>query len=173
MELSKAIQGRRSIRKFDPSVPVSRDEVNKLLQAAVRSPSAGNAQPWHFVVVLNSSLRQGLAAAAMGQAFVAQAPVVIVVCADLARARKSYGQRGEELYCLQETAAAVQNLLLSAHAEGWGACWVGAFDEHRVTELLKLPPKLRPVALVPLGYPAEAPAARPRRSVDEVVSVRD
>lgn len=170
MELKEAIKGRRSIRKFDPDVQPSEEDLTALLEAAIHAPSAGNVQPWQFIVVRSDTLRQRLSSAAMGQPFVAQAPVVIVVCVDLAQARKSYGTRGEELYCLQESAAAVQNVLLTAHGRGWGTCWVGAFDEGQVRETLSLPKNLRPVALIPLGRPAESPAARPRRSLDQVVS---
>ncbi|HIE48213.1 TPA: nitroreductase family protein, partial [Candidatus Bipolaricaulota bacterium] len=146
--------------------------LDQLLEAARWAPSAGNAQPWRFVVVGSEELKEGLVRAALGQRFLAQAPVVIVVCADLTRARQAYGSRGETLYCLQDTAAAVQNLHLAAFEQGLGTCWVGAFDEAEVARLLGLPPGLRPVALVPVGYPAETPAPRPRRPLSEIVEYR-
>ncbi|RLE29702.1 nitroreductase family protein [Candidatus Acetothermia bacterium] len=169
MQVSEAIRKRRSIRRFDQGGEVSPETVEALLTAAIMAPSAGNAQPWKFVVVRSSGLKAELARAALGQAFIAQAPVVIVVCADLARARRAYGERGESLYCLQDTAAAIQNLHLAAVELGLGTCWVGAFDEREVARLLGLPGSLRPVALIPVGYPAERPPARPRRPLSEVV----
>lgn len=81
---------------------------------------------------------------------------------------RTYGDRGRQLYCLQDTAAAVENLMLAATGEGLGACWVGAFDEAAATRALGLPAGWRPVALVPVGYPAEAAPARSRRPLDEV-----
>ncbi|MCD5408798.1 nitroreductase family protein [Candidatus Bipolaricaulota bacterium] len=172
MNVWEAIKGRRSVRRFDPQQDVSPELVNRLLEAARWAPSAGNAQPWRFVVVRSPELKEKLAQAALGQRFLAQAPVVIVVCADLARTRDAYGHRGETLYCLQDTAAAIQNIHLAATELGLGTCWVGAFDESEVARLLALPPGFRPVALVPVGYPAEAPAPRPRRPLSEVVEYR-
>lgn len=172
MEVLAAVKERRSIREFDPQHEVSPAQLETLLEAARWAPSAGNAQPWRFVVVRTPELRQGLVRAAWGQQFLAQAPVVIVVCADLERARQAYGQRGETLYCLQDTAAAIQNLLLAATQLGLGACWVGAFQEGEVSRLLDLAPDLRPVALIPVGYPAHSPPPRPRRPLSEIVEYR-
>lgn len=171
MDVFEAIRARRSVRRY-LSDPVPDEVLEELLSAAILAPSAGNAQPWRFIVVRDLKLREDLVAAAYGQSFLAEAPVVIVVCADLERARRAYHQRGETLYCLQDTAAAIQNLLLAATAKGLGTCWVGAFDEGKVAELLGLPRGLRPVALVPVGKPAETPPARPRRPLSEVVDYR-
>lgn len=172
MNVHEAIHRRRSIRRFEPGREVPPELVEKLLTAATLAPSAGNAQPWRFIVVLSPGLKGELARAALGQAFIAQAPVVLVVCADLERARRAYGERGESLYCLQDTAAATQNILLTATELGLGTCWVGAFDEGEVARLLGLPSSLRPVALIPVGYPAEEPPPRPRRPLPEVTDYR-
>lgn len=172
MEVREAIQRRRSVREFVPDRPLGEGELGELLEAATWAPSAGNAQPWRFIVVRDRALREALALAAGGQEFVSQAPVVIVVCADLARARQAYGERGVSLYCLQDTAAAIQNIHLTAVSLGLGTCWVGAFDEGAVAELLRLVRDLRPVALIPVGYPARAARPRPRRSLPEVAEFR-
>jgi len=171
MDVFEAIEGRRSIRRFQGR-PLPGDILERILGAAVKAPSAGNAQPWRFIVVQGERLKEELVEAALGQGFLAQAPAVVVVCADLIRARRAYGKRGEELYCVQDTAAAIQNMLLAAHALGVGSCWVGAFSEEGVRRILSLPAGLRPVALVPLGYPAEKPPPRPRRPLREVVEYR-
>jgi nitroreductase len=171
MDFWEAVSRRRSIRDFDPSRPVPVEAVEQLLSAAVRAPSAGNLQPWHFVVVRDEDTRANLALAAYGQSFVAVAPVVIAVCADPARSAERYGSRGRDLYCLQDTAAATAHLLLTATALGLGACWVGAFDEDAAAGVLGLPSGLRPVALVPVGYPGPHNARSPsRRGVRGVVS---
>ncbi|RLF23588.1 MAG: nitroreductase family protein, partial [Thermoprotei archaeon] len=107
--------------------------------------------------------------AALGQMWIAEAPVVVVVCANIPRTAWRYGERGRSLYCLQDTAAAIQNMLLAAHALGYGTCWVGAFDEEEVSRILGLPDHVRPVAIVPIGKPAESPIPPPRRPLDEVV----
>jgi len=166
-ELWWPIRQRRSVRSFRPEeVPV--ELLTSLLQAACLAPSAGNLQPWRFYVVRAPNVKRALARAAR-QAFVAQAPVVIVVCAMLEQSASVYGDRGRYLYCLQDTAAALENLLLAAAATGLGACWVGAFVEEEASRALGLSGGIRPVALVPLGYAAENPPPVPRRALDEVV----
>lgn len=164
------IKERRSIRRFKPD-PVPEATIGRLLEAACAAPSAGNVQPWFFYCIYKDDLKQALARAALGQKFVAQAPVVIVVCADPERAATAYGERGRNLYCLQDTAAAVTNLMLAATGYGLGTCWVGAFSEAEVSRVLSLPPNLRPVAIIPVGYPDQTPAPRSRRSLEEVVRV--
>ena len=167
MELLEAIRGRRSIRRFT-SADVSDDEVREMLGCAIMAPSAGNLQPWEFVVIRDEQRRRDIARAAFFQFFIATAPVVIVVCANRARSAMRYGRRGSELYCLQDTAAATQNMLLTAHSMGLGACWIGAFDEGEVSRILRLPEHVRPVAIVPIGHPDEAPRPPPRIPLERV-----
>jgi nitroreductase len=174
MDFWQVVQDRYSVRRFDPTEDVSPEVVERLLEVAIRAPSAGNRQPWHFCVVRDPEVQQGLVAAAYGQEFVAQAPVVIVVCADAERSAERYRQRGRELYCLQDTAAAAEHILLAAVASGLGGCWVGAFDELRAARVLDLPHQHRPVAILPIGKPAEEPAVRrSRRPLQAVVSYFD
>ncbi|MEE9592158.1 MAG: nitroreductase family protein [Thermoplasmata archaeon] len=168
MELSSAIGGRRSIREYrDQDVP--EELVDRLLMAAIQAPSAGNRQSWEFVVVRDVERKEDLARAASDQEFLAKAPVILAVCADRARSAERYGARGADLYCIQDCAAATQNLLLTAFSMGLGTCWVGAFDEGAVSKLLQLPEDVRPLALVPVGYPAEDPEAPPRFPMQRIV----
>lgn len=171
-ELLQLIKTRRSVRAFRPDRPVSEEQIQTLLEGARWAPSGGNVQPWRFSVVRDASLRKQLATAALGQSFVAEAPVVIVVCVHLPEAQARYGARGRDLYSLQDTAAAVQNMLLLAHSMGLGTCWVGAFDEPQAAQALDLPEALRPVALIPVGYPDEQPRAPGRKGLAEVVTYR-
>jgi len=159
---------RFSCRRFRPR-PVPTATLESLLDAARWAPSAGGLEPWRFVVVRDAVTRRQLAGAALGQVFVAEAPVVVVVCTVAAESARVYGERGRSLYCLQDTSAATQNLLLAATAHGLGACWVGAFDEAGVARALALPAGWRPVAVVPLGEPAAAPPRRTRRPLEDVV----
>jgi nitroreductase len=171
MDFFQALENRYSVRRFDPAVDVPPETVERLVTAAIQAPSAGNRQPWHFYVVRDPAVRQGLAAAAYGQDFVRQAPVVIVVCADAEQSAGRYGQRGRELYCLQDTAVASEHILLAAVALGLGGCWVGAFDEQSASHVLDLPPRHRPVAILPIGKPAGEPSARTsRRPLESVVT---
>ena len=171
MDFWQVLQERYSVRAFDPSIDVPPETIDRLLEAAIRAPSAGNRQPWHFYVVRDPEVRQGLAAAAHGQGFVAQAPVTIVVCADAEQSAERYGQRGRDLYCLQDTAAAAEHILLAAVDLGLGGCWVGAFDEGQASRVLNLPGRHRPVAILPIGKPAgELGGRTSRRSLEQVVS---
>lgn len=168
-ELLELIRSRRSTRAFHSGRELSDEQLELLLEGARWAPTAGNVQPWRFFVVGDATLKKRLAEAAWNQGFVRQAPVVIVVCVRLDDAQSSYGPRGETLYCLQDTAAAVQNILLLAETMGLATCWVGAFDERKVASALKLSEQLRPVALIPVGYPAEEPVHPPRKSLGTIV----
>ena len=172
MEFFEAVSARRSIRQFKDS-PIADDVVEKILNAGIEAPSAGNGQSWHFIVVRDDEIKHRLAVDACQQNFIRQAPVLIVVCADLEGAERTYGSRGRDLYSIQNTAAAVENMLLSITALGLSSCWIGAFDEKRASEIISLPKNLRPVAMLPIGYSNE-PAKRvpPKRKLSEVVSYR-
>lgn len=173
-DLIDAIEERRSVRAFKPD-PIPEPTLSRIIGCALLAPSAGNIQPWQFWVVKRPEVKAALARAAYDQEFVSDAPVVIVVAAEPRRSAARYGNRGAELYCLQDTAAAVENILLTAVAFGLGACWVGAFSERAVSQALNLPDTLRPVAIVPIGYPKEegkpARGSRPQRPWEETVVV--
>ncbi|HNS50140.1 MAG TPA: nitroreductase family protein [Anaerolineae bacterium] len=171
MDFWQVVELRHSVRSYDPDADVPQETVEKLLAAALRAPTGGNRQPWHFYVVRDRALRDGLMAAAYGQRFLAEAPVVIVVCTDAEKSAARYGDRGRGLYCLQDTAAAVEHILLGAVASGLGSCWVGAFDEASAAAVLQLPEKHRPVAMLPIGRPAREPSGRtPREPMEQVVT---
>ncbi|PIS12223.1 nitroreductase [candidate division WWE3 bacterium CG09_land_8_20_14_0_10_47_33] len=168
MEVFEAIKRRRTVRKFNPARRVTDEQVEKLLQAAQWASSAGNLQSRFFVVVRDQGVKRQLVEAAWGQSFIATAPVVIVLCADLDRSASKYGSRGRELYAIQDTTLAAQNLWLAATEMGLAAGWVGAFDEGEVSRILDLGNGLRPIAIMPLGYPAESPSPPPRRWLKEI-----
>jgi nitroreductase len=168
MEFMEAIKGRRSIRRYkNQNIP---DEaIAQLIEAATCAPSAGNIQPWEFVIARNPAVKEKLLEASYNQTAVQEAPVVIVVCADQNRSATGYGNRGKTLYCLQDTAAAVQNILLTAYSLGLGTCWIGAFNEDEAAEAVKAPKGVRPVAMIPVGYPDVTPRQRNKRPVSEMV----
>jgi len=168
MDVFEAVYGRRSIRAFSDR-EVSEEELKKILEAACQAPSAGNIQPWEFVIVREKKRKIALAKAALGQYFIAEAPVVIVVCANQIRSASGYGIRGSNMHCLQDTAAAIENMLLCIYALGLGACWVGAFNDERVATAVEAPEGVRPVAIIPIGHPAEEPLPTSRRSLKEIV----
>jgi nitroreductase len=167
MDAIECINSRRSIRKY-LSKPVEFEKVLAVIDAAHQAPSAGNLQNWRFVVLTDRSLIASLPPHCLNQDFVA-APVVIVACSANEDIEKHYGIRGGRLYAVQDLAAAIENMLLAAHALGLGACWVGAFDEDKMIELLRIPASARPQALITLGYPDETPAEKQTRSLSDVV----
>ena len=152
MEALETIFSRRSIRSYT-AVPVPEESVELLLRAAMAAPSAGNQQPWRFVVVRDRGRLQALAAAEPHGGMIAQAPLAVVVCADLSAVR-------HEGFWIQDCAAATENLLLAAHALGLGGVWIGTYPrEERVRgvgEVLGLPDGILAFAVVPLGYAEEA-----------------
>jgi nitroreductase len=147
----EAILTRRSIRRYTPQ-QVSEETVRQLLQAAMSAPSAGNEQPWQFVVITERRLLDEIPRFHPFAAMLKEASVAIVVCGDL-RLEKNKG------YWVQDCSAATQNLLLAAHAKGLGAVWLGVYPREdrvvNVRKLLGLPESVVPLCLVPLGYPAE------------------
>lgn len=181
MDVFEAIKKRRTVRRFDPAREVTDEQVKKLLEAAQWASSAGNLQARFFVVVRDEAVKKRLAEAAVRQMFIAEAPVVFVVCADLERSASKYGIRGGELYALQDATLAAQNLWLAATGMparhslgedgGLAFGWVGAFSEREVSQILELEEGLRPVAIMPLGYPAESPSPPPRRPLREISKI--
>lgn len=167
MDLLEAVKGRRSIRAYKTQ-DVPEEIVAELIEAASYAPSAGNIQPWRFVVARKPDAKKKLAQAA-NQAFVGEAPVVIVVCANEQRAEMSYGVRGKTLYCIQDTAAATQNILLTAYSLGLGTCWIGAFNEEQARKAVNAPEEMRAVALISGGYPNETRAQRNRRPLSQIM----
>lgn len=168
MDVLKAIEGRRSVRALK-SEDVPPEIVEKLIDTAKWAPSAGNIQPWEFIIVRKPEIKRRLVEAALGQTFIEEAPVIIVVCANENRSSQGYGVRGKTLYCIQDTAAAIQNILLTAYSLGLGTCWIGAFREEEARKILEIPYGIRPVAIIPVGYPAETPPPRSRRPINQIV----
>ena len=167
-ELFEAISRRVSVRAFKGD-PLRGSDLEIILGAAILAPSAGNLQPWSFVISKGKAIKEALAEAAHCQSFIAEAPIIITVCAMEEESAVRYGDRGRELYCIQDTAAAIQNILLSATALGYGTCWIGAFDEDAVRHALGIPVWVRPVALIPLGLPAEDPRRVTRKPLGTVL----
>lgn len=150
MDFDEVIRRRHSVRSYLPHPPSNADIV-KILEAADMAPSAGGLKARQIFVITSEPLRKKLAAASLDQEFIAEAPVVVLFCSDLERIAE-YGDRGRDLYCIQDTAAAVENALLKAVDLGLGACWVGAFHEDEVSHICGLPAWLRPTALVTIGF---------------------
>jgi nitroreductase len=169
-EVLRAVRERRSIRDFTLE-EIPEEVVRKLIDALIWAPSAGNLQSRKFYFIKDKDVKKQLAAAALGQLFIAEAPLVVVGCAD-SRISGRYGERGVELYTIQDVSCSLMSLMLVAHENRLGTVWVGSFRESEARSALQLPGTLRPVALVPVGYPSRVPAAPKRVSVDEAAEFR-
>ena len=169
-KLLEIIKKRRSVRKYSDK-EVEKEKILALLEAAQWAPSAGNKQPLEIVVVDDAETKNLLVEAALKQKFIAEAPIVFVICANVERTASRYGERGTLLYCLQDTAASVQNVLLLAKAQGLSTCWIGAFDEQKVKDICSIPDEIRAVAMIPIAYPAslEERPAPPRMELKKIV----
>ncbi|MDN5322282.1 MAG: hypothetical protein PWQ67_736 [Clostridia bacterium] len=169
-DVMDAIKERRSVRKFK-NQPINEATLGRIMEAATWAPSAGNIQPWQFYVIHNQEVKIRLKEASLNQEAVVEAPVAVVVCADIMMSSAKYGKRGAELYCLQDTACAIQNMMLAAVAYGLDTVWIGAFDEKKIAAVLQIPAHYRPVAIIPIGYGEKRPDAPSRRPIDEVIHV--
>jgi len=152
------IRKRRSVRAYKPD-PVKDEDLKVMLEAARLAPSAGNRQPWYFIVVRDPELKRRLAEAAARQMFIADAGAIVVAVSD-PNASPRWHDR--------DVMIAMEHLILTATELGYGTCWIGAFDEGQVKRLLDIPDQYRVVALTPIGVPAETPGPRPRKPLQEI-----
>ena len=153
MDALECMATRRSIRKF-LDIPVEFEKVGNILDAARFAPSAGNLQDWKFILVTDDKMRQDIAKACVEQHWIGTAPVIIIVCTDPEKTKRFYGRSGEK-FSIQNGAAVVQNMLLAAHAQGLGSCWIGAFEDEAIKRMFSIPDNIIVQAIVPLGYPDE------------------
>ncbi len=158
MDVFEAIEKRRSIRKYKPE-PIPAEKMEKILEAARLAPSAANRQPWRFVVVQNADRKKALAEIANNQKFLGDAGAIVVAMGDPDVTAKWYEK---------DTMIALEHMVLAATALGYGTCWIGAFDEDAVKKLLNIPPKMKVVALLPIGKPDETPLPKPRKEHSQI-----
>jgi len=158
MDVFEAIRTRRSIRKFRPK-PIPDEKLEIIREAGRLAPSAGNRQPWRFVVVKDPERKKNLAKAADNQMFIANAGVIIVALGD---------PEASPRWFKQDPMIAVEHMILAATALGYGSCWIGAFNEEGVKRILKIPEGLAVIALLPIGFSDESPPPRARKPLEEI-----
>lgn len=172
MEFFKTIYQRRSIRKYK-SEPIPMNHLTQMLEAARLAPSAGNYQPWKFVVVRDSATIQQLAVAARNQRFLADAAVIVVAFADANVYMPPPPRETGVLMippCFEiDVMIAIEHLVLAATALGYGSCWIGAFNESEVKQVVSIPDRMKIVALIPLGLAAETAKPLSRKPLSEIV----
>jgi nitroreductase len=156
-QLMETITQRRSVRKYK-NQPFPMEELIKLVEAARWAPSAGNSQPWEFLLINDEDMVSGLKAVSPG--WLKPAPALIVICINKNR---------ETDWSQMDVGAAMQNILLCAHSRGVGCCPIGSFSVETVKELLDIPPDLKPVLFMTVGYPDEKPTVSERLSVDKLI----
>lgn len=165
MEFWEVLERRKSTRRFLRK-PVSRQAVKKILEAGRRGPSAGNLQAWRVVVVWGEGVKERLAE--IGQRFLGEAAVVLVFCAVPEESGQRYGERGRELYSVQDATIACLLCWLAAVDLGLAGVWVGAFNEEKVSEILGLEQGWRPVGILPIGYGEEKPVSPEKKRLEEL-----
>ena len=170
MDFYEVIRTRRSIRSYKPD-PVPDEVLMRVLEAARISPSGSNRQPWKFIIVKDENLRRRVAQACHNQMFIAEAPIVIVACGYNIHWNRG-GYMGD-LSMLIDVSIAFTHLILAARAEGLGTCWIGAFDNEEVKNLLNIPKEVNVVAITPLGYPKDEEFREPgpRKPISEIISI--
>ena len=165
MDVMEAIKKRYSVRSYQDRA-VETEKLESILETARLAPSANNKQEWRFIVVRDKDIRQRLMQAAKDQAFVGQAPVVIAACAKTDNHIMTCGQMCYPI----DMAIAIEHMALKATEEGLGTCWIGAFYEDKVKEILGIPQDIRIVALLALGYPVKIrPTPKDRLRFKEIV----
>jgi nitroreductase len=164
MDVMEAIRKRKSVRKY-LNKKVEEDKLFAVLEAGRLAPSASNRQEWRFIIVRDQSSKKKLAEAANNQSFIAEAPIVIAACAETDEHVMTCGQACYPI----DVAIALDHITLAAVELGLGTCWIGAFDEKKVKQILEIPSEIRVVALMPLGYPYDSSVANKNRlSMSEI-----
>ena len=164
MDIYKAVAGRYSCRSYK-NTPIEHDKLNRVLDAARLAPSAKNLQDWRFVVVRDAQTRNRLIEAANNQAFVGQAPVVIVACSN-----SDYVMRCGQPIAPIDVAIALEHIALAATAEGLATCWIGSFFPDKVRAILGIPENIQIIELMPIGYPADKCPQKKRDDLDAIVT---
>ena len=171
MELDSVINNRFACRTFiDKKVNIT--DLNLILEAGIKAPSAGNLQDFRFVIVTEEDKKREIAEASLKQLWMADAPLLIIVCSDLKNLIRFYGDRAE-YYAVQDTAAATENILLKSADLGLAANWISVFDENVLRRVLRLPEQVKPYVIIPIGYTKEKPKQRKRHSIETFTSFNE
>ena len=165
MNVLDAIRSRRSIRSFKDK-PIEEEKLLRILEAGRLAPSAKNMQEWRYILVKDKELRRKVAVACNNQYFIAEAPVVIVGCATMTDYVLTCGQPAYTI----DVSISMDHMSLQAVEEGLGTCWIGAFKEDEVKRILDIPPQMRVVEVMPLGYPKFQPEPKPRMRLEQIVT---
>ena len=162
---------RRSIRAFKEDA-IDESQLNTILEASNLAPSSGGLQTFEIYQIKNTRMKERLVSAAKDQTFIAQAPLLLVFCANPSRSVERFGERSQ-LFSVQDATIASAYAQLTVYALGLSTVWIGAFDEKKVSEILQLPPGQRPVAILPIGYENEKPKEKTTRGSKDLLHIFD
>jgi nitroreductase len=169
LDVFETISKRKSIRSYNPT-PIPISILKNVLDAARLTPSAGNAQPWHFIIIKDEDKRIRIAKGCRYGEFLAESPVIIVACGDKEESSRWYAI---------DTAIALEHLVLVATDKGLGTCWIGSFNQEDIRKILRIPEKFEVIALMALGYPRRKVdllakllhLIRPRKKLNDIISL--
>ncbi|GAA0747828.1 nitroreductase family protein [Clostridium oceanicum] len=169
MQFYDVIKERKSIRKFKDN-SISKDKMARIIDAAMKSPSWKNKSSYKFIIVEDKNERERLANTILNKTeeasnSIKEAPITAVVVADPSLS----GNVDEREYYLVDSAIAMEHLILAATAEGYGTCWIGAFDEDEIRDILSIPKKYRVVGMTPIGEINETKESHPKKDVRDYV----
>ena len=162
------ISSRHSVRAFK-NIPIPEDKINTIINASTKGPSAGNLQSYQIFIVSKITEKEKLVESAHGQNYISDAPIVLIFCADPVRCNAEYSSKGEQLFSIQDATIACVYSQLAAHNLGLSSVWIGSFDEEKVRDILKLKNDLKPIAILPIGFPNETPQITTRRPIDQII----
>ncbi|RMD57372.1 nitroreductase family protein [Candidatus Woesearchaeota archaeon] len=166
METFESIRARRSVRAY-LDIPVEVEKIGNILEAGRLAPCAGNSQNTRFILVTDEKKREEIGALCLEQYWVGSAPLIIVVCSYVERARRLYQEEGER-FAIMGASAAIENMLLAAQDQGLGSCWVGAYDSARLKALLEIPEDVLICAVLPIGYPDKVPSMPNKLNIEDI-----
>ena len=168
MEFNEVVESRHSVRAFKDK-KLDNDIIRKILKTVNSAPSAGNIQAYWITVIQDEEVKRDISVASFDQEGISQAPAVFIFSADQRQGELNYGERGRELYALQDATIAGAYCQLAAANLGLGSVWVGKFDSLEVSRLINANEYEVPIAIIPVGYPDEEPVKTERKTLDEIV----
>jgi nitroreductase len=168
MDILELIKKRRSVKDYSEKT-VENDKLFKILEAGRWSPSSGNVQNWRFVVINDYKIKSQISEACLGQYWINNAPIIIVVLSDDSKLRMLFGQRGEMAYSIQNCSIAMQNMMLEAESIGLSSSWIGAYDDDKILRVIKADdPNIIVRGIFAIGYAKNIPFAPVRLEIDKL-----
>jgi len=172
MEIDTCIKKRRTTKEFLDK-KIEKLKINKILDSMRYAPNSGNLQNWRLIIVEDKEKKKKLVKASFNQLWINKAPTIIVVCSDNQDVERFFGKKLADKFIIQNCAAGIQNMLLTAHSLGISSCWCGVSNEALVKETLKIPDKISVQAIICLGYSKEKLQMPKRLDLDNILHFKE